>query len=60
MSKPNSRPTIVDLEPLEQPCADCGAEAGEECRPYCTGEAAYLDQLAQYRDTVARVWERAS
>lgn len=23
------------------PCDDCNAEAGEQCRPYCTGKAAH-------------------
>ncbi|GAA1250275.1 hypothetical protein EEW87_17615 (plasmid) [Janibacter melonis] len=23
-------------DPLDLPCEECGAEAGEECRPYCT------------------------
>lgn len=30
----------------DQPCDDCGAEAGEKCRPYCTGEAAHQDEKA--------------
>jgi len=28
---------------IDLPCDDCGAEPGEPCRPYCTGEAAYKE-----------------
>jgi hypothetical protein len=28
---------------LMSSCDDCGADAGESCRPYCTGAAAYND-----------------
>jgi hypothetical protein len=30
-----------ELNNIDSPCLDCNAEAGEPCRPYCTGEAAY-------------------
>lgn len=30
-----------------EPCEDCGAEAGEKCRPWCTGEAKYDDEQAE-------------
>lgn len=26
-----------DGDPIDYPCAECGAEPGEECRPYCIG-----------------------
>ena len=28
------------------PCEGCNAEAGEECRPWCTGKAKYDDEKA--------------
>ncbi|WP_346008619.1 hypothetical protein [Janibacter terrae] len=28
-----------DGDPLDWPCDECGAEAGERCRPACTAEA---------------------
>jgi hypothetical protein len=28
-----------DSDPLDYPCDECGAEPGEECRPWCTGPA---------------------
>lgn len=28
----------------DEPCGACGAEAGESCRPYCTGQAAHDDE----------------
>lgn len=30
----------------DQNCEDCGADAGENCRPWCTGEAAHEDEKA--------------
>lgn len=30
----------------DQGCDDCGAESGESCRPWCTGEAAHEDEKA--------------
>lgn len=30
------------VDPKWQPCEECGAEPGEECRPWCTGHAAEL------------------
>lgn len=30
----------------DQNCEDCGADAGENCRPWCTGEAAHEDDKA--------------
>ncbi len=24
--------------PIDYPCEQCGAETGQECRPYCTGQ----------------------
>ena len=32
----DDRGSEVDGDPLDLPCDDCGAEAGEECRPTCT------------------------
>lgn len=26
-------------DPIERTCEECGAEAGERCRPWCTGPA---------------------
>ena len=31
--------------PVDGPCDACGAEAGEDCRPDCIGQAAHLDEL---------------
>lgn len=31
----------------DQACEDCGAEAGESCRPWCTGQAAHEDEKAE-------------
>lgn len=33
--------------PEDEACGDCGAEAGEECRFYCTGKAAHDDEVAE-------------
>lgn len=27
-----------DVDPLDRPCDECGAEPGEECRPACTAQ----------------------
>lgn len=27
-----------DGDPIDYPCEECGAEPGEECRPYCIGQ----------------------
>lgn len=32
-----------DAELLAAQCDECNAGVGEACRPYCIGEAAYLD-----------------
>lgn len=29
-------PELYDGDPLDYPCEECGAEPGEECRPYCS------------------------
>jgi len=29
-------PEEYDGDPLDYPCDECGAEPGDECRPYCT------------------------
>lgn len=28
----------ADGDPIDWPCDECGAEAGEECRPACTAD----------------------
>ena len=33
-------------DPVQLPCDACGTEAGEECRPMCTGQAAAQDAAA--------------
>ena len=33
--------------PEDEACGDCGADAGEECRFYCTGKAAHDDEVAE-------------
>lgn len=33
--------------PEDEACEDCGADAGEECRPYCTGKAKHDDEVAE-------------
>lgn len=32
-------------DPTNRPCDACGAEAGEECRPMCIGQAQLEDEL---------------
>lgn len=29
---------LYDGDPLDYPCEECGAQAGEECRVACTGQ----------------------
>lgn len=38
LSHSQQHPELYDAEgdPLDYECDECGAEAGEECRPYCT------------------------
>lgn len=36
--------TAAEDNPEDRECEDCGAEAGEKCRPWCTGEAAHNDE----------------
>lgn len=33
--------------PMDQECEECGAEAGEKCRPWCIGEANHNDEKAE-------------
>ena len=33
----------IQAEYLAEACAECNADAGEPCRPYCTGKAAHDD-----------------
>ena len=33
-----------EAAPVDEACDGCGAEAGEKCRPWCTGEAKHRDE----------------
>lgn len=45
----------VEEDPLSIPCAECGAEVGEECRRWCTGLDWIPDQDdPDYDDSDAR------
>ena len=35
--------SLIALGDLVDPCPACNAEPDEDCRPWCTGEAAALD-----------------
>ena len=40
LSHEQQNPELYDEgDPIDYPCEECGAEPGEECRPYCTGIA---------------------
>lgn len=41
-----NREVLANCAPEDKECEDCGAEAGEKCRPWCTGKAAYDDEKA--------------
>jgi len=38
---------MAELLPALGACGACGAEAGEECRPMCTGQAAAQDAAGE-------------
>jgi len=40
-----------DAAHQDEPCGACGADAGEECRPYCTGKAAYDDERHTHHES---------
>ena len=42
--------TPILAEYISQPCDECDAEPGQRCQPWCTGEAAYLNELEDARD----------
>lgn len=35
---------LREAAPIDEACDGCGAEAGEKCRPWCTGEAKHRDE----------------
>ena len=38
LSDQQQNPELYDEgDPIDYPCEECGAEPGEECRPWCTG-----------------------
>ena len=38
LSHEQQNPELYDEgDPIDYPCEECGAEPGEECRPWCTG-----------------------
>jgi hypothetical protein len=42
LSDQQQNPELYDEgDPIDYPCEECGADAGEECRPYCTGMAGH-------------------
>lgn len=42
-----NREVLAASSPQDEPCEECGADAGEKCRPWCTGEAAHNDEVAE-------------
>ena len=36
---------------IDEACEDCGADAGEKCRPWCTGEAKHDDEKKKSKKT---------
>lgn len=38
---PVVRDECAEMNFEQYPCDDCNAQAGEQCRPYCTGKAAH-------------------
>jgi len=46
LSDQEQNPELYDEDPLDYPCEECGAEAGEECRPCCIAapEAHLVDE----------------
>ena len=42
-----NREILAGGTPEDEACGDCGADAGEECRFYCTGKAAHDDEVAE-------------
>lgn len=37
--------THHDEDPMSRDCAECTAEAGEPCRPWCVAASQQLDEL---------------
>lgn len=40
---------LTKAEAMRHSCADCNADAGEVCRPYCTAAAAYDDENGEQK-----------
>lgn len=53
MSADLSRELNDEGDPLDYPCEECGAEPGEECRPYCTADPSH-SQPEEEPDVIVR------
>ena len=51
LSDQQQNPELYDEgDPIDYPCEECGADAGEECRPSCTGPSSEQWQASRPQD----------